>query len=221
MKILSLRSSRFLLFVSIVAAVLAAIALLTYLQGLRGRIAESGRLVQLVVAARDLEAGEVLGPQSLSVIDFPDLYLPPGTYTDPAMVTGGTLLHAVNAGETLLESALLPHGGGLVLHSIDKGFRAYSLPADSVSFPVGELSQGSRIDILAVTGEGAGPLLENVEVLSVFGRLIAYQGDGEGLVSPGGSAGECILLQVTPEEACRLAAAQESGKLEILLRSGE
>ena len=57
---LSHRSSRFYLFVSITAALLAALSLLAYLQGLRSRIAESGRLVQLVVAARDLGAGDVL-----------------------------------------------------------------------------------------------------------------------------------------------------------------
>ncbi len=218
MKKLSLRSSRFLLLVSIVAAVLAAVALLTYLQNLRSRVAESGRLIQLVVAARDLEAGEVLGPSSLEFVDFPDRYLTPGMFTDPTAAAGGRLLHATGAGEPILASALLPQGGDPVTESLDEGFRAYPLPASSIAFPSGGLSQGDRVDILAVSGEGARPLLENVEVLCVFGRLAVDLGEGEGLSSTGGSSGECVLLQVTAEEACRLAAAQESGKLEVLLR---
>jgi Flp pilus assembly protein CpaB len=218
MKSSPLRSSRFLLLVSIVAAVLAAVAFLSYLQNLRSRVAENGRLIKLVVAARDLEAGEVLGPSSLSLVDFPDRYLAPGMFTDPAAVSGGRLLHATGAGEPLLASALLPHGSSLGTESLDGGFRAYPLPASSIAFPVDGLVQGVRVDILAVNEEGARTLLENVEVLCVLGRLAIYPEDGEGLSSPGGSEGECILLQVTAEEACRLAAAQESGKLEVLLR---
>jgi pilus assembly protein CpaB len=217
MKKLPLRSSRFLLLVSIVAGVLAAVALLSYLQNLRSRVAESGRLTQLVVASRDLEAGEVLGPSSLSLVDFPDRYLTPGMFTDPASATGGRL-HAAGAGEPLLASSISPQGGSPGTDSLDEGFRAYPLPASSIAFPVDGLAQGVRVDILAVSEEGAMPLLENVEVLCVFGRLATYREDGEGLSFSGGSTGECVLLQVTTEEACRLAAVQESGKLEVLLR---
>ncbi len=206
------RSSRFYLIVSIVAASLAAVTLLAYLQGLRSRIAESGRLVPLVVAARDLEAGEVLDPSSLSLVDFPDRYLLPGTFTDPLPLAGATLRHTVRSGEPLLESSLLPPSGGIVLESLDKGFRAYPLPSSSVSFPASELPTGSRVDILAVAGGEASPLLENVEVLRVCG----LPQDGTG-----GGGGGCILLQVTCEEACRLGAAQEGGKVEVLLRPAE
>jgi Flp pilus assembly protein CpaB len=217
---LSHRSSRFYLLVSIVAALLAALSLLAYLQGLRSRIAESGRLVQLVVAARDLGAGDVLDPSALSVVDFPDLYLLPGTCTDAAAMVGATLRCAVKAGEPLLESALLPPGAGsLTMDALDKGFRAFALTASSVSFPASELQAGSRVDILAVTGDIAVPVLENIEVLSVYG---IPAGSGEtAAIAPQDYAGGTILLQVTSEEACRLAAAQEGGRVELLLRAGD
>jgi Flp pilus assembly protein CpaB len=218
---LSHRSSRFYLLVSIVAALLAALSLLAYLQGLRSRIAESGRLVRLVVAARDMGAGDVLDPSSLSLVDFPDLYLLPGTYTDAGAVSGATLRCAVNAGEPLLESSLLPPGGGsLTMDSLDRGFRAYALPASSVSFPAAELHAGSRVDILAVTGDSAIHLLENIEVITVYGMPVGAAGEF-GAVASQDYAGASILLQVTSEEACRLAAAQEGGKVELLLRAGE
>jgi pilus assembly protein CpaB len=218
---LSSRSSRFYLFVSIAAAALAAVCLLVYLQGLRSRIAESGRLVQLVVSARDMEAGEVLDPSSLSLVDFPDIYMLPGTYTEVLAVTGATLRSAVRAGEPLLESALLPAGGGgLTLQSLDRGFRAYPLLSSAVSFPASELQAGSRVDILAISGDVAVPLLENIEVLYIYGS-IRFANVGEAAAISDDYAGECILLQLTSEEACRLAAAQEGGKVELLLRAGE
>jgi pilus assembly protein CpaB len=218
---LSSRSSRFYLVISIAAAVLAAICLFAYLQGLRSHIAESGRLVQLVVAARDMDAGEVLDPSSLSLVDFPDIYMLPGTYTDILAVTGATLRSAIRTGEPLIESSLLPPGGGgLTLDALDRGFRAYPLTSSSVSFPAGELHAGNRVDILAISGDGAVALLENIEVLYVHG-IPRYLAGDDALAASDDYVGECILLQVTCEEACRLAAAQESGKVELLLRAGE
>ena len=218
---LSHRSSRFYLLVSIVTALLAALSLLAYLQGLRSRIAESGRLVQLVVAARDLGAGDVLDPSAISLVDFPDLYLLPGTYTDAAAVAGATLRCAVRAGEPVLESSLLPPGAGsMTMDSLDRGFRAYALASSSVSFPAAELHAGSRVDILAVTDDSAVPVLENIEVLIVYGIQVSAAGEAGPVTSQDYASGS-ILLQVTSEEACRLAAAQEGGKVELLLRAGE
>lgn len=219
MKRIPLRASKLYLFVAVAAAGLAAATLFVYLSNMSSRIAESGKLVRLVVAARDLEAGEVLNPSSLAQVDFPDRYLLPGTFTDPLPVTGSTLRHTLRAGEPLLESALLPpHGGGLAFNSLDEGFRAYPLPASSVSFPLGELSEGSRVDVLSVSKEEARPLLENIEVLGISGRDNLTRSSQEIVSSATASAGECILLQVTSEEACLLAAAQERGKVEIVLR---
>jgi Flp pilus assembly protein CpaB len=215
------RSSRFYLIISICAAALAAITLLAYLQGLRSRIAESGRLVPLVVAANDLEAGELLDSSSFSLVDFPDRYLLPGTSTDPLALSGRTLRHAVREGEPVLESTLLPLGaGGLALGSLERGFRAYPLPSSAVSFPPSELQAGSRVDILSISRDKADPLLEDVEVLLVYGTS-SHAAALRGTATISANTGECILLQVTSEQACRLAAARESGAVELLLRPAE
>lgn len=213
-----LYASKLYLLASAVAAVLAAATLFAYLHGIRSRIAQCGRLVTLVVAARDLEAGEVLNPTSLSLVDFPDRYLLPGTFTDPLAASGGVVRHPVKAGEPLLESALLPPGGGgPAQNSLIPGFRAFPLPASSVSFPLAELSQGSRVDVLAVAQERASPLLENVEVLGICGGGTQSPPSGEGFAGGAGTSSACILLQITCEEACRLAAAQGS-RVELILR---
>jgi Flp pilus assembly protein CpaB len=158
----------------------------------------------------------VLDASSLSCVDFPDRYLLPGTFTDPLEATGNTLRHTLHAGEPLLESALIPeHGGELMQEAIDRDFRAYPLPSSSVSFPIGELWAGSRVDVLAVSEEGALPLLENVEVLGISGRYSYPVSNEPGTVSS--DSGECIILHITGEEACRLAEAQEKGKVELML----
>lgn len=219
MRKLTLRPSRLYLAISLAAAALAALTLLAYLRNVSSRIAESGRLVGLVVAARDLEAGEVLDPSCLTTVDFPDLYLLPGTFTDPLEATGGTLRSPIHAGEPLLRSSLWsPQSGGLAGGRLDKGFLAYPLPASSISLPSSELCEGSRVDLLAIRGEKAWPLLENVEVLGISGRRPATVSAGTDMGSASGTAGECIMLQLTSEEACLLAAARENGKVEMALR---
>lgn len=222
MKRIFSRTSRMYLAVSAVTAVLAAAALLIFLQGIRARVAQCGKLVPLVVAARDLEAGEVLDLSDLTAVDFPDRYLLPGASSDPLLLAGSTLRHPVSAGEPLLESAVLPAGGGgLALEALDQGFRAYPLPASSVAFPIRELSQGSRVDVLAVNEQGALPVLEDVEVLGVSGSLSSRHAAEGGYEAGADTLSECILLQLTGEEACRLASAQEGGKVELLLRPRE
>ncbi|MBN2028426.1 MAG: Flp pilus assembly protein CpaB [Actinobacteria bacterium] len=218
---LSRRSSRFYLLVSIAAAILAAITIFAYLRGLQTRVAESGNLVQLVVAARDLEAGEVLDPSCIAMVDFPDRYLLPGTCTDPATLSGASVRHALRAGEPLLESALLLTGSGsMTCESLDRGFRAYPLPTSCISFPAIELPAGSRVDVLATSDGGADLVLENVEILSVYGTPLNTASGDYQTVAPDDSTG-CILLQLTREEACMLAAAQQKGEVEVLLRPQE
>jgi Flp pilus assembly protein CpaB len=155
------------------------------------------------------------------MVDCPDRYLVPGTFSDPLEITGNTLRHPIREGEPLLESSLLaPQAGGLAQNTLDEGFRAYPLPSSAITFPAAELCEGSRVDILAVSKEGARPVLENVEVLGISGRRSITGSIGDDLSATSSSSSECILLQITSEEACRLASAQENGKVEIVLRPG-
>ncbi|MBC7230865.1 MAG: Flp pilus assembly protein CpaB [Actinobacteria bacterium] len=218
MKRYLLHSSRFYLALSVTAATLAALALFLFLRGVQARMARSGRLVPLVVAARELAPGEVIGPASLRVVDFPEGYLLPGTFTDPTEVTGCLVRAPLGEGEPLLASVLLPPGeSGLAHAGLERDFRAFPLPAAAVSFPVGELREGSRVDVLAVHADSVELLLENVEVICVHGDGLGLT-EGNGPVAAESSA--CILLKLTPEEACRLAAARKGGEVELLLRPG-
>ncbi|MFW6113615.1 MAG: Flp pilus assembly protein CpaB, partial [Actinomycetota bacterium] len=161
----------------------------------------------------------VLNPSRLALVDFPDRYLLPGTFTDIMEVSGETLRHSLQAGDPLLRSALLAPGEAGIADGLEEGFRAFPLPASAVSFPAGELWKGSRVDILAVE-QGAGRLvLENIEILGISGLCEACATAEDDLsYSEPYVDGECIMLQLTPEESCRLAAALEEGKVELVLR---
>lgn len=216
---LRLRSSRIYLFAAAVAAALSVLIVFAYLRGIGTRTAQAGRLVELAVAARDLNGGEVLDSSSLKLVPFPDKYLLPGTYTDLSRLSGRRLAHPVREGEPVLESALLS-GGDEARESLTPGFRAFPLPQEAAHFPFPSLTPEERVDIVFVEGDSARLGLENVKVLgsmAVENLVSSWRPSSE----PGPASSGCLLLEVTPEEACRLAAVLKAGRVEILLRSGK
>ncbi len=212
------RPSRLYLVASLAAALLAALALFAYLRGLGAQGAAGGRLVELVVAARDLREGEVLGPASLKLVPFPERYLFPGAFSDVAEVSGRTLRHPLSEGEPLLAGAVLPNReGGWAGSSIGAGFRAFPIPCASLSFPASQLAAGSRVDVVSCGEDLSRLILEDVRVIGLFSAAPSTTEE----VSQGGGAWLeecCILLEVTPEEACVLATALQAGKVELALR---
>lgn len=218
MEFLQLRSSRYYLLAAAVAAALSALIAFAYLRGVGTRAAQAGRLVHLVVAARDLNGGEVLDSSSMNLVPFPDKYLLPGTFTETSMVTGRRLARPVRQGEPVLESALL-YGDVEARDSLAPGFRAFPLPQEAANFPFSCLAPEERVDIVFVEDHSARPGLENVRVLGTIpAENLASSRQSSN--APEASPPDCLLLEVTPEEACRLAAALEEGRVEVLLRPG-
>lgn len=219
METLSRRNPRRYLLAAAAAAALSALIVFAYLRGITARVAQSGRLVELVVAARDLGGGEVLDGSSLQLVPFPDRYLLPGTFTELSPLTGRRLSHPVRQGEPILESALLSGGMEELQESVAPGFRAFPLPQEAVNFPLSFLPPRGRVDILFVEGSMARLGLENVRVLSA---APAAESGGSSWETPSGLSSSakdiCLLLEVTPEEACLLAAALKEGGVEVILR---
>lgn len=218
METLSRRNPRRYLLAAAAAAALSALIAFAYLRGITARVAQSGRLVELVVAARDLGGGELLDGSSLQLVPFPDRYLLPGTFTELSGVSGRRLSRPVRQGEPILESALLSGVTEELQEVVTPGFRAFPLPQEAVSFPLSFLPPRGRVDILFVEGDLARLGLENVRVL---GTTLAVGGDLEWGAPQGSSSladDACLLLEVTPEEACRLAAALKEGGVEVMLR---
>ncbi len=215
MDLLRVRSSRSYLVAAGVAAALSALIAFAYLRGVTVRAAQAGRLVELVVAARDLRSGETLDPSSLQLVPFPDRYLLPGTFTDPSPLSGQRLARGVRQGEPILESALLSAGGEELSEVLTPGFRAFPLPQETAGFPFHAILPGSRVDLVFVEGEAARLGLEDVKVIG----SAAAAGSSLDLSSdPADQPCGCLLLEVTPDEACLLASALKAGRVEVLLR---
>jgi pilus assembly protein CpaB len=167
--------------------------------------------------------GSVLGTTMVKSELYLKKTLPPGTFSDPAKVSGRTLLFPVKAGEPILESKLAPASAqqGGVGAIITPKKRAIAVKVDKVIGVSGYIKPGSRVDVLVTLskgGEGSNnPItktaLENILVLAV-GSEMEKSGKEE---KP--TPVDVITLEVTPEEGEKLALAATEGKLQMALRN--
>src|SRR5580700_181365 len=105
---------------------------------------------QLYVAAgQPLEAGELLKPGSLQLIDWPVSSPITGGFTKIEEVAGRIVLYPLPKGEPILERQLAAAGAGAGLTAdIPSGMRAISVRSDEVVGVAGFLLPGTHVDVL-------------------------------------------------------------------------
>lgn len=203
------------------AAVLAAQA---YLQREVRRI-EAGteaqyRPVAVVVASRDLEAGETLSPEALAVRRMPSGFLPAGSVHDAAAgeVIGRRLKIPLRRGDALSRVALAPQGTSSLARELPDGFRAITLPVDDITSHAGLVRAGDEVDLYLMQDRGAqgsrlSVLLERVPVIATGESL-----HDDPVAADGGAYGT-ITLRTSAADAARVLLAERAGSLAVLLRA--
>lgn len=185
----------------------------------------------IVVAARDLGRGATLRPEDGRVVQFPDSTRPHDALTTLDELEGRIVLDPLRQDEPLLRSKLAPtdlSSSPLSLRTaVSK--RGYPLRLDSLT--TGLLSPGDRIDLVVTTKPTDGPDLaaeetatvavQNLLVLDVLGspparsdRSASSPDVSEGTTVPTG-----VVLEVTPEEAERVALAEQQGTVRAIVRN--
>jgi len=173
----------------------------------------------VTVALADLGWGKVLAKEMMKTVPYPKEYVPPGSFSDPNALTGRVLLYPVKANEPIFESRLAPASikTGGVAAVITSKKRAVAVKVDKIIGVAGFINAGNRVDVLVTiaSGKTSAPVtktvLENVLVLAV-GPDLEKKGKEP-------SPTDVITLEVTPEEAEKLALASTEGKLQMALRN--
>ena len=180
--------------------------------------------VSIFVAASEIPAGTALASGMIKKADYFRESLPEGYFVDSASLVGRILIQRINANEPIFESRLAPAdvrtGGVAALISPQK--RAVAVKVDRVIGVAGFIHAGNRVDVLVTiepqrTEQKLEPItkivLENVFVLA-SGPEFGQKGKDEKA-----SPVDVITLEVTPEEAEKLALAATEGKLQLALRN--
>ena len=176
----------------------------------------------VAVAMADLPWGTKLTSEMMKQVDFLKGSLPEGSFSDTTSLVGRVLIYPVKTKEPILESRLAPTNvktsGVAAVISPQK--RAVAVKVDKVIGVSGFVHPGSRVDVLITmaTGRTSHPItktvLENLLVLAVGSETKEKKGLEERV-----SSTDVITLEVTPEEAEKLAMAAAEGRIQLALRN--
>ena len=180
----------------------------------------------VVVAAREIPLGTLITREHLRLMDWPASSPVTGALTrlDDAVDRGAILGIAVN--EPLTNSKVAEKGVGAGLPpTITPGMRALSLKVNEVVGVAGFVVPGSRVDVLVTIeppeeraqarNRMTRVVVSNVQVLTAGTRIDQETATKEGKPIPA----TVVTVLVSPEDAERLALAQNEGQITLTLRN--
>ncbi|HEX7956080.1 MAG TPA: Flp pilus assembly protein CpaB [Pyrinomonadaceae bacterium] len=212
-----------LLFVLGSAAVFGLLAAVSVSRYLSDAQANTRNMNNVVVAKVDIPLGTKVAAEQLQTVQFPANAIPEGTFGDAQKLVGRVTVTNIAAREPVTDFKLAPEGssGGLSA-VIPAGYRAMTVKVDDVIGVAGFLQPGTMVDVLTVIEQpgsmGSGNpiskiVLQNVKVLASGQNLDKPKDEREA------DAVKAVTLQVTPDQAEKLALASTEGKLRLMLRN--
>jgi pilus assembly protein CpaB len=175
---------------------------------------------QVVVAARDLPVGSLLGEEDVRAIEWPGEIVPEGFAQQIPDVIGRGIILPIKTNEPILLTKLMDRGagGGLPI-LIPEGMRAITVRVDDVISVAGFVTPYTRVDLMLTmqpmgSTEWVTQIIEqNLEVAAV--NQINTQ-DPQGNPLPSYTN---VSLFVTPEQAQKITLATQQGRIQFALRN--
>lgn len=162
--------------------------------------------VAVLTAARDLDAGVVVGPEDLATVRLPPGAVPSGTLTS-GQVQGRVLAGPVRRGEPLTDVRLV--GPALLTEMGEDLVAAAVRLADPAAALL--VRSGDVVDVLAASTGGDAPTY--AEVVAAAARVLVVP---EVVPQAGGAL---VVVAVAPRTAARLAASAVTSRLSVVLRT--
>lgn len=219
--------------IAMIIALVTTVMVYRWLQGQRMIEVDAPEVVMegvsVAVASADIPWGTPLGEKAVRVMMYPEEGVPVGHFKDTASLNGRVVLTNLKKNEPILESKLAPidvKTGG-VSAVMDPNKRAMAVKVNEVVGLPGFVQPGDRVDVMATfedprakkkdnggaKEEVTKVVLENTLVLAIDTQM--ERSAGEEKPTPV----KVITLEVSLEEAERLAMAENGGKLRLALRS--
>jgi pilus assembly protein CpaB len=210
----------FVLGSAVVFGLLAAVSVSRYLSDAQ---ASSRNVNNVVVAKVDIPLGTKIAAEQLQTVQFPADAMPEGTFDKAEKLVGRVAVVGVAAREPVTDFKLAPEGSqGGISAVIPAGYRAMTVKVDDVIGVAGFLTPGTMVDVLTVI-DPPGNTISNNPISKIVLQNVKVLASGQNLDKPkderGADAVKAVTLQVTPDQAEKLALASTEGKLRLMLRN--
>jgi pilus assembly protein CpaB len=191
------------------------------------RVARPAPMVMttVVVASRDVPAGTMLTSDDVKAVAWPTSSRLPTSFTSVKDVVGRGTVDILREHEPLTASKVAARGAGAGLQpTIPAGMRAISIHVNEIIGVAGFVTPGSRVDVLVTLDDQESSakkktmtrmVVSNVQVLTAGTRYDQDQSRKDGKPIPS----SVVTLMVTPDDAERVALAQNEGKINLTLRN--
>src|SRR5688500_15293600 len=217
-----MRNKRF--FIVLVGAlmfgVLAAVSVSRYLSSAQ---AYSKNLNNVAVAKVAIPIGSKIVAEQIMVVQFPKESTPDGAFDSPEKLAGRVAVVNIAAREPITEARLAAEGTMAGLSAvIPEGYRAMTVKVDDAAGIIGFIQPCTMVDVVVTIdpAEGASRqdpvskiVLQNIKVLASGQNIDKPENEREA------NSVKAVTLQVTPEQAEKLALASAEGKLQLVMRS--
>ncbi|MEO1613064.1 MAG: Flp pilus assembly protein CpaB, partial [Pseudomonadota bacterium] len=176
----------------------------------------------VVVAANSMNYGKVLTPGDVRVVDYPEDAVPGNAFSSLEELLGAEgseetriVLREISPNEPILRSKVTGFGERATISAqLTPGMRAFTLRIDTVTGVAGFLLPNDRVDIFLTKGSRDGLtsnlIMQNVKVIAVD----QFSGDTNAIARVANTA----TVEVSPEQAQKLALAQQVGRISLSLR---
>jgi pilus assembly protein CpaB len=217
-----MRNKRFFIVLigALIFGVLAAVSVSRYLSSAQ---AYTKNLSKVAVAKVQIPLGTKIIAEQVTVVQFPKESTPDGTFESPDKLVGRVAVVNIPAREPITESRLAPEGTAAGLSAvIPEGYRAMTVKVDDAAGISGFIMPGAFVDVVVVIDprEGSGMqdpiskiVLQNIKVLANGQNIDKPENQREA------NSVKAVTLQVTPEQAEKLALASNEGKLQLVMRN--
>ena len=210
----------FVLAGALIFGLLAAVSVSRYLSSAQ---AYTKNLNRVAVAKVAIPVGTKIIPEQVMLVQFSKESTPDGTFDSAEKLTGRVAVTNIAPREPITDSRLAPEGtaGGLSA-VIPEGYRAMTVKVDDVVGISGFIMPGALVDVVVTIdpAEHAGMqdpvskiVLQNIKVLANGQNIDKPENQREA------NSVKAITLQVTPEQAEKLALASSEGKLQLVMRN--
>jgi pilus assembly protein CpaB len=217
-----MRNKRFFIVLAgaLIFGVLAAVTVSKFLSRAQGY---TNNLTKVAVAKVAIPLGSKIIPEQIMVVQFPKESTPDGAFDTPEKLAGRVAVVNIVAKEPITESRLAPEGTAAGLSAvIPEGYRAMTVKVDDAAGISGFITPGTLVDVVVVIDprEGAGNqdpvskiVLQNIKVLANGQNIDKPKDEREA------QSVKAVTLQVTPEQAEKLALASSEGRLQLVMRN--